>query len=435
MKMHFPDRMLGFTGKSGYADGRWDALIRSNRFTLGGLYLAGLGLPWLGHVVNQYGHIERPPMTLVEILTLVVCGLALTGAHVALRQVSMLAFAADKALVLPAFLGNYFVFFSAASLLRLPFLRYVAVASFVCAIVWYFAVVMLRSRSGMPRLAFVGGMPRDPLLAGAQIDWTVLSTSDLAGEISGVVFDKSQPMSPHAEKLLGKAVLNGLPVYEASDFSEMLSGRVSLATHPIEYFGLLMPSRPLLRVKRLADLVVVIPGIVLALPVIALASLLIRLESPGAALFRQPRMGYKGEVFVCYKLRSMRSDVPGPAFTEAEDPRITRVGRFIRKWRIDELPQLFNVLRGDMSFIGPRPEAVSLATMYQAEIPYYAYRHSVRPGITGWAAVNQGNVALADEARRKLEYDFYYIKHCSVWLDILVILLTVRTVLTGFGSR
>lgn len=435
MKMHFPDRMHGFTAKSGYADGRWDALIRSNRFTLGGLYIAGLALPWLGHVVARYGHIERPPMTLVEVLTLVVCGLALTGSHVALRQVSMFAFAADKALVLPAFLGNFFVCLSAASLLGLPFLRYFAAASLVCAIVWYFAVVMLRSRSGRPRLAFVGGMPQDPMLARAAIDWTVLSRSDLTGKISGVVFDKSQLMSPHAEKLLGKAVLAGMPVYEASDFSEMLTGRVSLATHPIEYFGLLMPSRPLLRVKRLADLAVVVPAIVLALPVIALASLLIRLESPGAALFRQPRMGYKGEVFTCYKLRSMRSDVAGPAFTEAEDPRITRVGRLIRKWRIDELPQLFNVLRGDMSFIGPRPEAVSLATMYHGEIPYYAYRHSVRPGITGWAAVNQGNVALADEARRKLEYDFYYIKHCSVWLDILVILLTIKTIFTGFGSR
>jgi lipopolysaccharide/colanic/teichoic acid biosynthesis glycosyltransferase len=125
----------------------------------------------------------------------------------------------------------------------------------------------------------------------------------------------------------------------------------------------------------------------------------------------------------------------GRDYTEDDDPRITRVGRFIRKYRIDELPQIWNIIRGDMSWIGPRPEAISLAEWYAKDIPFYIYRHAVRPGISGWAQVNQGNVAKLDAAAVKLQYDFFYIKNFSPWLDILIFVKTIRTILTGFGSK
>src|SRR5207248_1325540 len=125
----------------------------------------------------------------------------------------------------------------------------------------------------------------------------------------------------------------------------------------------------------------------------------------------------------------------GDDYTIADDTRITRVGRFLRQYRIDELPQILNILRGDMSWIGPRPEAISLAEWYQSEVPFYVYRHIVRPGISGWAQVHQGNVAAPDAARLKLEYDFFYIKHFSFWLDAVVVIKTPRTILTRFGSR
>jgi lipopolysaccharide/colanic/teichoic acid biosynthesis glycosyltransferase len=131
----------------------------------------------------------------------------------------------------------------------------------------------------------------------------------------------------------------------------------------------------------------------------------------------------------------MRQDRAGPSFTLEDDPRITRLGRLLRKWRIDELPQIVNVLRGDMSWIGPRPEALDLARRYAASVPFYDYRHAVRPGITGWAAVHQGNVGDVDAARVKLEYDFYYIRHFSPSLDFLIVLKTLRTIVSGFGSR
>lgn len=138
---------------------------------------------------------------------------------------------------------------------------------------------------------------------------------------------------------------------------------------------------------------------------------------------------------MCFKFRTMRSGMKGPEYTLEDDSRITPFGRLLRKWRIDELPQIFNILVGDMSWIGPRPESLSLARSYQKAIPFYAYRHLVRPGITGWAAVHQGNVALEEAARRKLEFDFYYIRHFSTWLDFLIALMTVRTIITGFGSK
>ena len=132
----------------------------------------------------------------------------------------------------------------------------------------------------------------------------------------------------------------------------------------------------------------------------------------------------------------MRHDeAPSRQYTVDHDPRITRIGRLIRKYRIDELPQIFNILRGEMSWIGPRPEAVDLAEWYERDIPFYAYRHAVRPGITGWAQTNQGNVAEIDAATAKLHYDFYYIKHFSPSLDLLIALKTIKTILTGFGSR
>jgi lipopolysaccharide/colanic/teichoic acid biosynthesis glycosyltransferase len=132
----------------------------------------------------------------------------------------------------------------------------------------------------------------------------------------------------------------------------------------------------------------------------------------------------------------MYIDKQGKGFTQGEDdPRITRIGKFIRKFRIDELPQIFNILLGQMSFIGPRPESLELSMWYEMDVPFFSYRHVVRPGISGWAQVEQGYAAEVDGMKVKLEYDFYYIKHFSFWLDILITFKTIKTILTGFGAR
>ena len=150
----------------------------------------------------------------------------------------------------------------------------------------------------------------------------------------------------------------------------------------------------------------------------------------------QPRMGFNGRWFDVIKFRSMNVNQQGSHFTEVdEDHRITKVGQFIRRYRLDELPQFWNVLKGEMSLIGPRPESAELARWYDQEVPFFAYRHVVRPGISGWAQVMHGYAAGVDDMKDKLAYDFYYIKHFSLWLDLLIWYKTIRTVLTGFGAR
>jgi lipopolysaccharide/colanic/teichoic acid biosynthesis glycosyltransferase len=152
-------------------------------------------------------------------------------------------------------------------------------------------------------------------------------------------------------------------------------------------------------------------------------------------------MGYRGRTFRVAKFRTMghasgQTDLDRDgAMTKDDDPRVTKLGRFLRRTRIDELPQILNILKGEMSWIGPRPEAVVLSRWYEGELPFYRYRHIVPPGITGWAQVNQGHVSDLDQVNHKLHYDFYYITNFSPWLDILILIRTARTVLTGFGSR
>jgi sugar transferase (PEP-CTERM system associated) len=189
-------------------------------------------------------------------------------------------------------------------------------------------------------------------------------------------------------------------------------------------------------VKRLADVGLSLLGLVLALPAMALVTAAIKLESRGPALFRQPRLGQNGRVFILNKFRSMREDAEkdtGPVWAQQEDPRVTRVGAFLRKTRLDELPQLFNVLIGDMSFIGPRPERPEFVYELQRQIPFYMERLSVKPGITGWAQVKYRYGASVEDALEKLQYDLYYIKNLSLFLDLLILINTIQVVLFARG--
>jgi lipopolysaccharide/colanic/teichoic acid biosynthesis glycosyltransferase len=161
------------------------------------------------------------------------------------------------------------------------------------------------------------------------------------------------------------------------------------------------------------------------------------LDSAGPVLFWQERVGLSGIPFRMYKFRSMRveAEEEGASFARKKDSRITRVGSVIRRFRLDELPQFLNILMGEMSMIGPRPEQVCFARQFETEIPFYPYRHLVRPGITGWAQVNHGYATGSGEARDKLEFDLFYMKHISLSMDMLICLKTMRTILTGFGAR
>jgi exopolysaccharide biosynthesis polyprenyl glycosylphosphotransferase len=190
-------------------------------------------------------------------------------------------------------------------------------------------------------------------------------------------------------------------------------------------------------VKRLSDVVFSLVGLLVALPLMALAALAIRVSSNGPVLYSQTRVGRNGVAFRIYKFRSMRVDAEatsGAVWSVENDPRVTRIGRFLRRTRVDELPQLWNVLRGDMSFIGPRPERPEFVADLELQIPYYGQRHVVRPGITGWAQIRHGYGATIEDAREKLQFDLFYIKHMSFPFDVYIVLETVKTVLVRTGS-
>jgi lipopolysaccharide/colanic/teichoic acid biosynthesis glycosyltransferase len=221
---------------------------------------------------------------------------------------------------------------------------------------------------------------------------------------------------------------------------EDLTGRVEIEHLSENTLGSLNPNDAYLKVKQVLDVLAAAGVLLVSFPVLLLVGLLVRLDSPGPALFRQQRVGYRGRVFTVYKFRTMRwqeneKASREKAITRDGDDRITRLGKFLRRSRVDELPQVINILRGEMSWIGPRPEAVPLSQWYTDELPFYRYRHIVRPGITGWAQVNKGHVADIHNVLEKLHYDFYYIKNFSPWLDILITLKTIRTMITGFGAK
>ena len=190
-------------------------------------------------------------------------------------------------------------------------------------------------------------------------------------------------------------------------------------------------------VRRLAEIAFCTALLALTLPLMLVTAVAIRLEGGGPVLFRQIRIGQHGAPFHVLKFRTMRTDAEpnGPVWATVNDPRITRIGALLRRSRIDELPQLLNVLRGDMSLVGPRPERPHFAELLAREIPGYHDRAAVKPGITGWAQVRFRYGSSVEDARRKLEYDLYYLRHRSLLLDLLILALTVRVVLSHQGAR
>ena len=285
----------------------------------------------------------------------------------------------------------------------------------------------------VPGASNVAKLPE--LLVGAVEFIMLRSVPAVDFDYSGVIADLSLDLDPRWERFLAISALRGIPVYDVKQFNESITGRVAVDHLRENTLGAIVPSLIYPQFKRGVDFLLAM----LLLPFIALilgvCAILIKLETPGPIIYRQVRAGFGGRPFTIFKLRTMTHNHGGGDYTLRDDERVTRIGRLLRHYRIDELPQVINILRGDMSWIGPRPEAMSLAQWYEREVPFYIYRHIVQPGITGWAQVHQGNVAAVDAARLKLEYDFYYIKHFSCWLDVVIMIKTVRTILTRCGCR
>lgn len=303
----------------------------------------------------------------------------------------------------------------------------------------FFVDDFIRRNRHLPNMAYI---PHGRAGSAAQIphaNWICLNTPELPQTpVQAVVADLHCPdLSADWQRFLAACTLDGIPVYNIRQIEESLTGRVKIRHLYENDLGSLLPPAGYMLVKRLLDILCVLAALPFALPLMLLTAIAIRLESAGSVLFVQNRVGQGGREFKIYKFRSMRTDSEqnGAQLAQVGDSRITRVGSFIRKTRLDELPQFFNILKGDMSLIGPRPEQKVFVEQFEKSIPFYQYRHIVKPGLSGWAQVTQGYAGNTDETQVKIEHDFYYIKHFSFSLDVLIIFKTVKIILTGFGAR
>lgn len=407
------------------------------------LTLAGGMLPALTVWALQH----RAPFTGTYSETLLAIILAASLSWHVLARLRDHAKARHLSYVLPV---NFLIFSSVLgllALLRLPYSASLFAVGASCTLLTSF-LLAVRSRGLMkPHVIVARGRASEIQLTGAYLPAPALGDLErlVAARRRGwsIVADLHYPHSAAWERLFAQAALASIPVYHYRQIAEMQTGQVKINHLSENDLGSLIPNVSYMALKRLIDVVGALVLLPFCLVGFALIGTLIRIDSPGSAFFIQERIGFRGESFRMIKFRTMRERERATdgeaaredAMTRSDDDRITRLGAFLRKTRIDELPQIFNILKGEMSFIGPRPEARSLSEWYEEELPFYSYRHIVRPGITGWAQVNQGHVTDVSDVLGKLRFDFYYIKNISLWLDLLVALKTIRVIVTGIGAK
>ena len=333
----------------------------------------------------------------------------------------------------------YFIVLSVLTIFRLDYSTILLGISFSLTCLFYFIGYFFARNWITPKIAYISLGRAQNIQNIPNVEWIELNEPRLCERrINAIVADLHSPeLTPQWQKFLAKCTLNHIPVYNVRQLEESLTGCVKIRHMYENDLGSLLPSPVYLLVKRMMDIILIVITFPITLPIMAITAIAIRLESEGGAMFIQNRVGQGGKEFKIYKFRSMckDSEKEGAQFASAGDMRVTRIGKFIRKTRIDELPQFFNVLKGDMSLIGPRPEQKAFVDKFEEQIPFYNYRHIVKPGISGWAQVVHGYAADVDDTRIKLEYDLYYIKNFSLWLDILIIFKTLKTMVTGFGAR
>ncbi|MDD1453002.1 sugar transferase [Sphingomonas sp. H160509] len=381
----------------------------------------------------------------IQLLTGLGCATAITAGFVGFRKLHLFP-GSYSGYISMSLTFAYGALAVGMLMLRLDYSRPQLTTSYGVALIFFtlFQIVVVdRQRL---RLGLVPGGRSERAPAVRHVVWKRLETpDDDLSDVNGVVVDLRHDHSAAWSAGIAEFALAGVPVHHTSDAYELLTGRVEVHHLSENTLGSLNPNDLYLRLKSFADQIAALVCLIILSPLLAVVAIAIKLDSPGPIFFTQIRIGQRGGPFRIFKLRTMIPEELMPpsgeptlhrkAITVDDDPRITRLGRVLRRYRIDELPQLLNILLGNMSFIGPRPEANLLTKWYEKEIPFYHYRHIIKPGLTGWAQVNQGHVAEISDVRDKLYLDFYYIKYFSLWLDIQIILRTVLIVMTGFGAK
>jgi sugar transferase (PEP-CTERM system associated) len=300
-------------------------------------------------------------------------------------------------------------------------------------------------RLGFSLIGFVNrervGIASNPLATTDSWDFDEVKNVVKERKVNEIVVAPAERRKNIPVRELLELKIKGVRVLEWPDFYEKLTGKIPVSNLPPSYFvfnegfDISMGKNILIRIFSLVFSLIALIG---SIPLLLTVALLIKMDSKGSVFFLQDRVGKNGNIFKLIKFRTMVKDAEcdtGPVWTQDDDPRITKIGKLLRKFRIDEIPQFINVLKGEMDVVGPRPERPQFVTILEKEIPYYSLRHSIKPGVTGWAQVKFSYGATIDESRKKLEYDLFYLKNKSFKLDSYILLKTVKITVLGRGSK
>lgn len=409
--------------------------FKRQRAQLIGGFLVSVALPF---VIRYMLSDVISPWDQLGTSMLVTLGLVIS--HVLNQEFTKYPFQDAVSSTLPAAVLGFSLVIGLILIGHLQYSRILLFSGFCATLCWYFLMSLIRYQLHRTSIAVVPAGNSHDLLSMSEIDWLEIDPTttipDLRG-VAGIVVDLSSDLSKSWIDLLVSCASAGIPIYDSFKLRELITGQVALGHIGDIGLDALQPKKTYITIKSIVDLILAIALSPFLAAILLVCGIAIRLDSKGPIFFVQQRIGYRGRVFACYKLRTMHDNAEafGPSYTRHRDRRITRVGRVLRTYRLDELPQFFNIIKGEMSWIGPRPEAIALAKTYEAGIDCYGFRHSVKPGLSGWAAIHQGNVAELDSAKVKLQYDFFYIKNISFTLDIFIAVKTIWVVFTGVGSK
>lgn len=414
------------------------------RYQLLGGAIFGLLVPFLVAANLYIDDIDKLPAYLASPVTKtsISAGVAaLLMGFLILRKTASLPGSEAIINVVPSFVMSFCAGFLVLFALRLEYSQPFLASSAVGTTVWFLVSNILIERAHHMTFGVIPGGRADDLsdiTSVTALPLRSIKEAEAKPSIPLVADFRSDTLSEDWERYIAEQAIQGRAVYNAKQLVESLEGRVQIDHLSENSFGQIGLDLIYRRSKRGLDGLVSLALLIGLSPLLLIVAMLIRLDSPGPAIFKQTRMGFRGKPFTVYKFRSMHVQSTADRLsdmTQSDDDRITRIGHILRRLRIDELPQMVNVLRGEMSWIGPRPETLNLSEWYESEIPFYRIRHAVRPGITGWAQVQQGHVTSVEDVRRKLEFDLFYVKHFSLWLDIVIVIHTIGVILTRKGAR
>ena len=397
-------------------------------------------------VVLFWGYIIAHDIQLTQVNSVIASSSAIVLSIIGLERLTQFPGQKSMVTVLPTLLSIGLIVGLILLIFRLPYSVYYLSISAVLGLVFCFVSQVILRAVTQATIGYVPIGRCRSLLDIDDVHWVELTpcfepASHARMPFHAVVADLAdKDLTAEWEQLLAETALQGTPVYNVLQVRESLTGRLPIKHLYENNLGSLLPSQTYLLFKRLMDTAVIILTSPVVIPLALLVALGVKWEgrhNGSSVLFVQQRIGQGGKLFTMYKFRSMLpcAEADGAQMATSNDMRVTKFGSFIRQTRLDELPQFINVLKGDMSLIGPRPEQLDFVERFNETIPFYRYRHIVKPGISGWAQVMHGYASDEDETKVKLEHDFFYIKNFSLTLDLLIVIKTIQTMLTGFGAR